>query len=288
MIYTTPSVPSQLPTLVHSSLGIHSLLKKQPLKHNVIDRDKIVVPPNWDSWGKIRVLRDGFDVDLVSNGWSMDLDQPFPRPHENGTSTSNGQVNGEDEGAASDPEGSAVTLYEDSVQDPSMDALQLAGRNTHSTQLEVETIDTQSFLAQQLKILEAFKQKSDEASRENVRHKPIKKLEDEHLVGGAETEARVLEHIGPVQFNMGGIQVDADDMVQRLKVSSPVARFIRLFASSSRTLTASLQERQAFGSDHEPDSPTAEDVMESTPPMDTENLQAFFHGLMNRRGAAAK
>ena len=28
----------------------------------------------------------------------------------------------------------------------------------------------------------------------------------------------MLEHIGPVQFNMGGIQVDADDMVQRLKV----------------------------------------------------------------------
>jgi dynein light intermediate chain 1, cytosolic len=34
-------------------------------------------------------------------------------------------------------------------------------------------------------------------------------------------EARVNEHIGPVQFNMGGIQVDADDMLQRLKVSSP-------------------------------------------------------------------
>lgn len=31
-------------------------------------------------------------------------------------------------------------------------------------------------------------------------------------------EGRVNEHIGPVQFNMGGIQVDADDMLQRLKV----------------------------------------------------------------------
>jgi dynein light intermediate chain 1 len=42
-------------------------------------------------------------------------------------------------------------------------------------------------------------------------------------VGGdaVATEAKVLEHIGPVQFNMGGIQVDADDMVQRLKVSFP-------------------------------------------------------------------
>jgi dynein light intermediate chain 1 len=28
----------------------------------------------------------------------------------------------------------------------------------------------------------------------------------------------VEEHIGPVQFNMGGIQVNADEMVKRLQV----------------------------------------------------------------------
>jgi hypothetical protein len=48
-----------------------------------------------------------------------------------------------------------------------------------------------------------------------------------------------------------------------------------------------LKERQAYGSPSEPDSPT-ESTVEATPHMDTENLQAFFHGLMNRRGAAAK
>jgi dynein light intermediate chain 1, cytosolic len=42
-------------------------------------------------------------------------------------------------------------------------------------------------------------------------------LEGEESVGD---EGRVNEHIGPVQFNMGGIQVDADDMLQRLKVRS--------------------------------------------------------------------
>ena len=202
-------------------MGIHSILKKQPLKHNVIDRDKVVIPPNWDSWGKIRVLRDGFDVDQVSSGWSIDLDQPFPRA--NGTAAENGQANGDSGRAEGDPEGSTVALYEDSVQDPSMDALQLAGRNTHSTTLEVETIDTQTFLAQQLKVLDAFKQKnSEEAAREDARHKLHKKVDEEHLVSGdadRAAEAKVLEHIGPVQFNMGGIQVDADDMVQRLKVS---------------------------------------------------------------------
>jgi dynein light intermediate chain 1 len=287
LIYTTPSVSSQLPTLVHSSLGVHSILKKQPLKHNVIDRDKVVIPPNWDSWGKIRVLRDGFDVDLVSNGWSIDLDEPFPRPQSDGETLENGHANGDDAEKGGDPEGSTVALYEDSVQDPSMDALQLAGRNTHSTTLEVETIDTQTFLGQQLKVLDAFKQKNDEAAREDSRHKPHKKVDEEHLVGGdaVATEAKVLEHIGPVQFNMGGIQVDADDMVQRLKVSFHLQFLPPLSATSNSQY---LQERQAYGSSSEPGSPTAEEAAESTPHMDTENLQAFFHGLMNRRGASTK
>ncbi|KAL2262291.1 hypothetical protein VTK26DRAFT_1843 [Humicola hyalothermophila] len=272
LIYTTPSIPSQLPSLIHSSLGIHSLLKKHPLKHNVIERDKITVPPNWDSWGKIRVLREGFDVERVSNGWSIDLDQPFPRSPPNGTGAEDKQTNGEsdgyDERGGDDPEGSTVALYEEAVQDPTMDALQLAGRNVHSTKLEVETIDTQTFLAQQLKILEAFKQKNEEASREKARHKHHKRGSDDHSISTDErlirpTEAKVLEQIGPVQFNMGGIQVDADDMVQRLK------------------------ERQAFAAP-ESLSPPDENPAETTPHVDTENLQAFFHGLMNRRGASAK
>lgn len=173
------------------------------------------------------MLREGFDVELVSNGWSIDLDQPFPRPQPDG-STEDGQAsedaNGYGERTGNNPEGSSVAMYEESVQDPTMDALQLAGRNTHSTHLEVETIDTQTFFAQQLKVLDAFKQKNEEASREKARLKPHKKVdEDHHLVGAGDmdrsAEAKVLEHIGPVQFNMGGIQVDADDMVQRLKVS---------------------------------------------------------------------
>lgn len=239
------------------------------------------------------MLRDGFDVDLVSNGWSIDLDQPLQTPHSD-EGTENRQASGSEAQAVGEPEGSAVALYEESVQDPSMDALQLAGRDTHSTKLEVETIDTQTFLSQQLKVLDAFKQKNDEAAREESRHKPHKKVEEEHLVGGDHdrvAEAKVLEHIGPVQFNMGGIQVDADDMVQRLKVgslgvrTSPPHTLLRL---ESRTNKECPQERQAYGSSPELGSPTAEEAMESTPHMDTENLQAFFHGLMNRRGTSTK
>ncbi|KAL8945842.1 MAG: hypothetical protein Q9222_007678, partial [Ikaeria aurantiellina] len=77
LIYTSLSVPNSLPTLIHSSLGIHSLLKRQTLKHNVIDREKVLVPPNWDSWGKIRVLREGFDVEGISTGWNIDTELPL-------------------------------------------------------------------------------------------------------------------------------------------------------------------------------------------------------------------
>lgn len=274
LIYTTPSIPSQLPSLIHSSLGIHSLLKKQPLKHNVIDRDKIVVPPNWDSWGKIRVLRDGFEVESVSEGWSIDLDQPFPPRQTNGAG--GGEANEEQHAAQEDPEGSTVTLYESAVQDPSMDALQIAGRNSHSTALEFETAETQDFLGQQLKLLEGYKRKLEEAAKKDPRSKPALKLDDEP---GVIVTGGVNDHIGPVQFNMGGIQVDADDMVQRLKVRlSPSAGTM-----PHNVCLLSSQDRQAYGSSPEPASP--ETVEE---PKGNEDLQAFFSDLMNRKRATKR
>lgn len=215
LIYTTPSIPSQLQTLVHSSLGIHSLLKRQPLKPNVIDRDKVAVPPNWDSWGKIRVLREGFNVEAVSEGWSIDLESKFPPPGR-GVTDENGTADGGEydaDGYEIQP-GSAVTMFEESIRNPSHDALQMTGRNTHSTELEVETQDTQDFLESQVTKLEAYKQKIEEESKEhddNRPKKPLKGLDDDG-------RQNVSDHIGPVQFNVGGIQVDADDMVKRLQV----------------------------------------------------------------------
>lgn len=219
MIYTAPSVPSQLQTLVHSSLGIHSLLKKQPLKPNVIDRDKVAVPPNWDSWGKIRVLREGFDVEAVSEGWSIDLECKFPPPGRNASTQENGNTDGVEydaDGYEITP-GSAVTMFEESIRNPTNDALQMTGRDTHSTKLEVETLDTQEFLATQVPKLETYKQKFEEEDRNRTDERSRKKqtVKDTDEDGNM---ANVSDHIGPVQFNVGGIQVDADDMVKRLQV----------------------------------------------------------------------
>ena len=42
-------------------------------KPNTLDRDRIVVPGGWDSWGKIVVLRDGFDAKAWGEAWERDL-----------------------------------------------------------------------------------------------------------------------------------------------------------------------------------------------------------------------
>lgn len=193
---------SPLQSLVHASLGIRSLLKREALNANVIDRDKILVLPNWDSWGKIRVLRDGFDVEAVSNGWAVDLDQAFPTAKSNGLlSLENTTTN------AADNEDSVVDMYESEVQDSSLDALQMAQNLQDTSKLEVPSVDTQAFLAQQMERLDQQKKADDKTGKDNSFAQGV-------------SDDMISDHIGPVQFNMGGIQVDADDMVQRLKVST--------------------------------------------------------------------
>ncbi|KAF8138908.1 dynein light intermediate chain-domain-containing protein [Boletus edulis] len=40
---------------------------------NTLDRDRIVVPAGWDSWGKIGVLREGFEARLWGEAWDTGL-----------------------------------------------------------------------------------------------------------------------------------------------------------------------------------------------------------------------
>ena len=46
-----------------------------PFRHkpNTLDRDRIIVPSGWDSWGKISVMRDGFDAKMWGEAWETDL-----------------------------------------------------------------------------------------------------------------------------------------------------------------------------------------------------------------------
>ncbi|KAI9047055.1 hypothetical protein LZ554_009129 [Drepanopeziza brunnea f. sp. 'monogermtubi'] len=254
LIYTTPSVMSPLQSLLHSSLGIHSLLKRQPLKHNIIDRDKVLVPPNWDSWGKIRVLREGFDVEAINNGWSLDIEESY-EPVLNDHSSPEHEV--------SPVSGGAVGTYQETIRDPSLDALQATSSESNGHKLEVSSPDAQTFLASQIESLDRIKQGAEPSSMDSSRLVRGRQSGQSGVEEGDEDnygEARVNEHIGPVQFNMGGIQVDADDMLQRLK------------------------DRQTYQTP-EPETPGG--VASPDGKNQNEALASFFAGLMKRGGGSA-
>ncbi|KAG6036722.1 hypothetical protein E4U41_005543 [Claviceps citrina] len=274
LIYTSQNTPSQLPSLIHSTLGITSLLKRQPLKHNVIDRDKIVVAPNWDSWGKIRILGGTFDAELVSKGWEEDIKLP-PGANPGVTEEDVRSLDQENDDDAHPPTSvhhhhrrSATAQYEEWCRDPNSGGIAVVESAMSDDQaVGVGSEDPQDFLERQLKILEAFKAK---APVKGV--PPNADLPSSRRVDFPTEEQSVHDHIGPVQFNMGGIQVDADDMLQRLKdrnahISSPDHEFLP-------------------DDDHDHDHDAGPPGVLATN-FDNEQLQSFFSNLMNRTAGAA-
>ncbi|EMR11748.1 hypothetical protein PNEG_00181 [Pneumocystis murina B123] len=79
LYYTSDLYPNTLNNLLYSILDCFSFSPQiymdvnSPPKANVIDGNQIFVPPGWDSWGKIRIIRDGFDVERVAKAWDADL-----------------------------------------------------------------------------------------------------------------------------------------------------------------------------------------------------------------------
>jgi dynein light intermediate chain 1, cytosolic len=202
LIYTMPSAPGSLQTLVHTSLGIQSTLQKKELRHEVSNRDKTLVPPNWDSWGKIRIMADNFDAEVISQMWSEDI-QLRAQP----------EMESDQQQTDSNEESGAVYLYEREIRDPKKDSVLPGLARKPENGIEVESEDVQTFLAEQAKILEKLQEedKAEKASKDQK--KPISSQ-----VGTLDSRSHVEEHIGPVQFNMGGIQVDADYTISQIKV----------------------------------------------------------------------
>lgn len=223
-------------------------MKRHPLKHNVVDRDRVLIPPNWDSWGKIRVLREGFDVEAISNGWSHDIELPLQNGHKDQTS-----VNGHKPNPVLRPPQTLSLAYEDVISDPTMKNPVEDPKLTKDG-LEVETLGMQEFLASQAEIMESLKAQ-EEDSPDKRESKAIPSPSNAGATDGNRVSSdgnRVNEHIGPVQFNIGGIQVDAEDMLKR------------------------LQDRE--------ETPDRESAVPATPEGKAQNeaLASFFAGLMKR------
>ena len=189
--------------------------------------------PNWDSWGKIRILGGTFDAELVSRGWEEDIKLPpgskAPTMEDDQPSSPNGG------NSARGP--SAIAQYEYWCRDPNSGGLAVVeSAMSDGSAVGVMSDDPQEFLERQLKILEAFKAKAPETTSEGTLSSSTRRL-------NFGDEKSVKDHIGPVQFNMGGIQVDADDMLQRLKVRPPLflwGKCYNMLTMDDRTATHTL------------------------------------------------
>ncbi|KAL9079425.1 MAG: hypothetical protein Q9157_001679 [Trypethelium eluteriae] len=239
LIYTMPSSPGSLQALMHSILGIQSPLKRQTLKHNVIDRDKVLIPPNWDSWGKIRVLREGFEVESLSSAWSLEIqDPPNASADREDEATKENEFDVVDSQSVNSSGTSVVAFYEKTISGPRPTSTLLSGARTKELgSLEVESADIQAFLGEQLTRLEQLKEQDEKAKTSSSSRRNVLSAQGSSMDGGLDEKGRgVNDHIGPIQFNMGGIQVDADDMLRRIKnrdafstpekerIASPVAQ----------------------------------------------------------------
>lgn len=184
-----------------------------------------MVAPNWDSWGKIRILGGTFDAEVISRGWEEDIKLPpgsnpgVPEtepPLDDDVGDDGRENDGALPATPTHNALSAIVQYEEWCHDPNSGGIAVVESAMNDGKaVGVDSEDPQVFLEKQLKILEAFKSKVPEKSVPNG------DLSSSRRAELPEPEKSVNDHIGPVQFNMGGIQVDADDMLQRLKVCSP-------------------------------------------------------------------
>ena len=237
-------MPNSVPLLVQASLGIHSSLSRQALKHNVVDRDKILIPPNWDTWGKIRVLREGFDIEGVSSGWSERI-QPATAED---LKTSNGIP-------------SALAAFDETIQNPDRSKQERSEKQPNGG-LEVEPLAMQEFLARQLEAMEQLKVEEETQKLQDA--KDSDRVPESAAYSGENGRTHVDEQIGPVQFNMGGIQVDAEDVLRRIKQNAR---------------DHSLEKKPAIAASAGSSGSTS---ISKIDPTETQQLSNFFSSLIKR------
>lgn len=198
-------------------------------------------------------------MDGISKSWSVDIQQPGPAVLHPDTEGAEGQTpptNGEIS--------QTIQLYEDTIRDPRRESI--SDPNGKTPGLDVEIVKNQDFLAAQLEIMERLK--VDEEKKKTPEKQTF--MPSPAVSGTASkpifSDSRsITEHIGPVQFNMGGIQVDSAGI-----------------RKSSRDSEAEPKEKEA----------SLPEMPETPGPLDgkaqNEALASFFAGLMKRGANSPK
>ena len=209
-------------------------------------------------------MREGFDVEGVSRGWSIDI-SARTQPQSIQVQKDDNQVNGTLPSKV--VEGTVLPLYESTIIDPNATK---KARANEKPRIEVSVPNMQTFLASQQEVIARIAAE-DEKSTTLTSAPSSSTFTSTSSETSASTHDHMSDQIGPVKVNMGGIQVDADDIVRKLQHQS------KRDSSANRGETEG--ERTPKGK--------AEGTTMSTPDMKAQNeaLQSFFSGLM-KRGAS--
>lgn len=114
-----------------------------------MDRDTLLVPSGWDSWGKIRVLREGFDCRGLGRGWEFDCEVERVRRAKRLPRARAAEEEAEKEVEKEDEVVSAVRLFEDIVSDWEAGPVSCASLDLESCQLSkrrMTEVNIHSFL----------------------------------------------------------------------------------------------------------------------------------------------
>ncbi|KAK5682207.1 hypothetical protein LTS10_005333 [Elasticomyces elasticus] len=279
LIYTSASPPPQQPgsplseiqKVLYTSLALDlTPLSPAPAKgttpanraelapkHCLVDRMAILIPSNWDSAGKIRLLSETFTPEIVLEAWVADLNTPLHPPTHPPAQTStpfDSETKGEQPTKAGASRPSSRSTEQEQVftsssdageEDPSLTARTLSpprnpisaitvyentilNPNAHKTPLppriEITTTPPQLFLAEMrshLLHLEAEDSKAatklGEGGRERV-------ATTGSAVGGKSGVGvpggdltGALGGLGDVVFNLGGVSYNAEAAIERLR-----------------------------------------------------------------------
>ncbi|KAK4055164.1 hypothetical protein OIV83_000444 [Microbotryomycetes sp. JL201] len=134
-----------------------------PHRANVVDKDQVVMPSGWDSWGKIKVLKERFDPESFGRAWDEDIDSVRARRRRRVDSANENASEDTFEGRGGketeDETLVAVKLYEDTIVDYDSQRQPI---NSNSSEIKAE--DEQTFLRRHYEYLQKEREKDPRAA----------------------------------------------------------------------------------------------------------------------------
>lgn len=257
------------------------------------DRDTLLVPAGWDSWGKIRAIRDPFDCHAMGRGWTHDckIDQLRRSRNLPRTTAIEDELDKEllhDQAPAADTL-SAIKLYEDIVSDWH------AGSNVKEANTRVKVPDEQAFLAVHhaalAKEVDSRAAAAAAASGAGAMGK-LGKSTGGGVVGPMSSSSRGLPSVEKLMSRAN--EANEDDTNLRPNVSrtdsTPTASSKREYTAAAAAAAAAMAGLNERGNSKPSSpaivSPSAGASSAGSAPKQSEVLHSFFQSLLKDKGSS--